>query len=112
MKQHVSALMLLIAIPMMLLLTGLLPNTWERFSRAQGPAQAMHSLKFFMGATMGTDGVMKSEKPGAWLVTQNWRWSDDVVVKLFPDTVLFYGFLEGIVLVLFVQARSKLVKKA
>ena len=36
------------------------------------------------------------EKRHAWLTTIEWRWGDDegdVILKLFPDVLLFYGFL-------------------
>jgi len=97
-KRRASALALLVALPLTLLLCGVLPNTWERFSRSP-TGGSFHSLKYFMAATGGVNGIMKSEKPGALMVTVNWQWSQDVVVKLFPDTLLFYGFLEGVVLV-------------
>lgn len=32
------------------------------------------------------------------MTTQTWRWSDDLVLKFYPDTVLFYGCLEVIAL--------------
>ncbi|CAE8653330.1 unnamed protein product [Polarella glacialis] len=89
--------MLLLVLPALLVICGVLPNMWEGFSRGGG-------LKKFMGATAGINGTMISEKTDAWMVTLNWRWSDSVVVKFFPDTVLFYVFLEMVVLVAALQA--------
>jgi NAD(P)H-flavin reductase len=45
------------------------------------------------------------------MVTQNWRWSENVVIKLFPDTVLFYFFLEVVILVFAMQAKSETVRR-
>merc|ERR1712196_712363 len=39
------------------------------------------------------------EVENAWMVTHNWRLAERVVVKLYPDTVLFYGYLEIVLLV-------------
>ncbi|CAE8652510.1 unnamed protein product [Polarella glacialis] len=86
-----------LVLPGLLVLCGVLPNMWEGFSRGG-------RLKKFMGATAGISGTMISEKPDAWMVTLNWRWSHSVVVKFFPDTVLFYVFLEMVVLVTALQA--------
>ncbi|CAE8653332.1 unnamed protein product [Polarella glacialis] len=96
-RRRFSALVLLLVLPALLVICGVLPNMWEGFSRGGG-------LKKFMGATAGINGTMISEKPDAWMVTLNWRWSDSVVVKFFPDTLLFYVFLEMVVLVTALQA--------
>mmetsp|Transcript_53947 Transcript_53947/g.94607 ORF Transcript_53947/g.94607 Transcript_53947/m.94607 type:complete len:832 (+) Transcript_53947:1-2496(+) len=109
-KRDFSVVVLLLGLPAMLVMTGLLPNTWERFSRAIAGGK-VHSLKFFVAATGGIKADMQSEKPGAWLETLNWHLTDDVIVKFFPDTVLFYGFLEGIVAVCAIANRSRTARK-
>lgn len=110
-KRDFSVVALLLGLPLMLVLTGVLPNTWDRFSRSSAGPPQVHSMKFFVGATGGINADMKSEKPGAWFVTQNWHLSDDVIVKFFPDTVLFYGFLEGVVAACAITQRSKTIRK-
>jgi len=98
-RRRLAALFLLLAIPFLLLVSGMLPNTWERFSRVAPEARPeLHSMRYFVNATAGVDGDIKSEKPGSWMVTANWRLTEMVNVKLFPDTVLFYAFLELLVL--------------
>lgn len=95
---------LLVVIPLMCLLTGLLPNVFSRFSRAEH-----HRLAWIMQLT---GGINKSEVPGAWIETVNWRLSEDVVVKFWPDTVIFYACLELAVLVAGVGAEFPAVRTA
>merc|ERR1712024_212991 len=87
----------------MIITTGLLPNSFTQFSRS--------GIKSFITSTMGIAGETQSEVKGAWMVTQNWHWGDQVVVKLFPDTVLFYTFLQGILVVCILQALFEPVKR-
>jgi NADPH oxidase len=96
-KQHVAAAALLVGLPLLLFVIGLLPNAWESFSRS--------ALKTFVSS------VINPEYSNAFMKTWNWRLTEDVVVKFFPDTVLFYAFLEGVVLVAFAQTKSKLIRQ-
>jgi len=72
-------------LPALLLLTALLPNTFEKFTPTR------------LSAYMSQE-VTAAEHTDAWMVTLNWRISEHVVLKFFPSTLIFYGLLEAMAL--------------
>jgi predicted ferric reductase len=93
-----SALAVLI-LPGCLLLTAMLPNNFQKFHLRDGSKP-----NYRLPSVMANDEVDENEKANAWMTTQIWRWSDDLVFKFYPDTVLFYGCLEVIALMALVAA--------
>lgn len=75
-----SCLALLI-IPICVFLTGLLPNKFSMFTVSK------------ISAYMALE-VKHAEIDQAWMQTLNISLSNNVVLKLYPDTLLFYAFLE------------------
>jgi predicted ferric reductase len=92
-----SALAVLI-LPGCLLLTAILPNTFQKFHVRDGSPQ------YRLPNVMATDDADTAEKVSAWMTTLAWSWSDDLVLKFYPDTLLFYGCLELIALMALVAA--------
>lgn len=84
-RMLVGATLAGLILPALLLLTALLPNTFESFSPTRLSAYMAKSAE-------------AAEVPDAWMVTLNWRVSEHVVLKFFPSTLLFYGFLEAMAL--------------
>jgi len=74
-------------IPMIFVITMIMPNNFQKLHLHGGEAN------YRLPNTM-KEWVWDAEKPEAWMKTVNWRISEDLVLKLYPDTMIFYGFLE------------------
>jgi len=70
-----------VVLPVLWLFTTLLPNSFTNFTTSQIVAG--------MAAVDTT-----AERSDAWMTTKNVKLSEAVVLKIFPDTIIFYGFLE------------------
>jgi len=87
---------LLVSIPLMCVVSGLLPCIWESFTLVHSGDTTKWAV--YMNATAGIYGDLQSEVTDAWLTTVNVRLGRHWVSKFFPDTLLFYFFLEVTVL--------------
>eukprot|EP00811_Abedinium_folium_P036650 NODE_933_length_2690_cov_14.382755.p1 GENE.NODE_933_length_2690_cov_14.382755~~NODE_933_length_2690_cov_14.382755.p1 ORF type:complete len:806 (+),score=195.38 NODE_933_length_2690_cov_14.382755:313-2418(+) len=107
-QRRIAAVAMLLAVPATLLLVGLLPNTFELFSRY--PNSVYHSISIWVASTVGPYGDLESDTTYSWFRSLNWRWSDLVVVKFFPDTLFYYAFIFGVILVGALGAEFRCVK--
>lgn len=89
MRRRVAAAVLLALVPFAILVCGLLPNMFSGFTRGKNKLQTFAQKEFGRG---------KSELPSAWLVTVNVPLPGPVVLKLWPDTLLFYNLLAVLLL--------------
>eukprot|EP00746_Dinoflagellata_sp_MGD_P125978 gnl/MRDRNA2_/MRDRNA2_60900_c0_seq1.p1 gnl/MRDRNA2_/MRDRNA2_60900_c0~~gnl/MRDRNA2_/MRDRNA2_60900_c0_seq1.p1 ORF type:complete len:829 (-),score=87.29 gnl/MRDRNA2_/MRDRNA2_60900_c0_seq1:59-2200(-) len=85
-------------IPICVLLTGLLPNKFKMFN--------LSGISAYMASE-----VKGAEVDQAWMRTLNVPLSNDVVLKLYPDTMLFYAFLEVLAVVSIFSALLPVFKK-
>mmetsp|Transcript_16247 Transcript_16247/g.29954 ORF Transcript_16247/g.29954 Transcript_16247/m.29954 type:complete len:929 (-) Transcript_16247:33-2819(-) len=75
----------LVVLPTLFFLSTILGNQVDMFSPAE--------IAEFEALT-----VTDAEFQGAWLSTMNVKLSDELVMKIFPDTLLYFSFLEVIAL--------------
>eukprot|EP00930_Biecheleria_cincta_P038564 TRINITY_DN26492_c0_g1_i1.p1 TRINITY_DN26492_c0_g1~~TRINITY_DN26492_c0_g1_i1.p1 ORF type:complete len:905 (+),score=114.85 TRINITY_DN26492_c0_g1_i1:365-2716(+) len=75
-----GACLAVLVIPPLFFLTTILPNAYHL---------SPSDISKFMA-----ENVTTAEVDNAWMVTKNIKLSDQVVLKVFPDTLMFYAFLE------------------
>jgi predicted ferric reductase len=89
-RSAAATLLVVVVLPLCLLLSAMLPNIFQFFHVTGGtPATAAVNIP----SVAAMDHV-PAERADAILKTQTWRVSEKLNLKFFPDTLLFYGFLE------------------
>lgn len=97
-NRRLTAGALLIVLPLIAVATGILPPSYEEMN-VSGIAE--YSSHFAM-----------AEESGAWMATVNWLWTPNIVVKIYPDIILFYGYLEVIVVFSTLMVEFPTLKRA
>jgi len=85
-------------VPSLLLIVSALPNNFQKLHLKGG--EENYRLPNQMAWV-----VDDAEVPCAWMKTINWRLSPGLVLKFYPDTILFYGFLEILAMTSLLAAR-------
>lgn len=97
----------LVALALLLLLTAILPNTWGHFNAA--------GIKSWAAVKRDKASGSLPEGKGdntAFMRTMYKRVSSRLVLKFFPDCVIYYSFLAALVLLGFVSTASRRVARA
>eukprot|EP00931_Biecheleriopsis_adriatica_P034270 TRINITY_DN1980_c0_g1_i1.p1 TRINITY_DN1980_c0_g1~~TRINITY_DN1980_c0_g1_i1.p1 ORF type:complete len:761 (+),score=116.81 TRINITY_DN1980_c0_g1_i1:31-2313(+) len=91
-RRRLSALCLLLALPLWtVFICGLLPNSHYRLSRyGKGGKPPSKVTKF----AITENGAGVSEREDAFMTTFNVELGGVIFAKMFPDTLIFYAFLE------------------
>eukprot|EP00931_Biecheleriopsis_adriatica_P034271 TRINITY_DN1980_c0_g2_i1.p1 TRINITY_DN1980_c0_g2~~TRINITY_DN1980_c0_g2_i1.p1 ORF type:complete len:767 (+),score=132.01 TRINITY_DN1980_c0_g2_i1:65-2365(+) len=91
-RRRLSAFCLLIALPLWtIFICGLLPNSHHTLSRyGKGGKPPSKVTKF----AITKDGAGVSEVEDAFMTTLNVELGGRIFAKMFPDTLIFYAFLE------------------
>lgn len=87
-KRFAAISALLLGLPLMIVITGVLPPSYEQMTRSGIGRNAYTYIS-----------PHEAEIATAWMGTISWRWGPTFVVKLWPDTLVFYVYLEIVVLV-------------
>lgn len=98
-------LYLVLFLPLCVLANAALQNTWEYMTKAGVATYAAKGLYANATACLGGNGAevicpeyVDDESTTVVMRSFTWRWSDDLVLKFFPDVLIFYGFLYALAL--------------